>query len=348
MRVGPDHLGVHQRRPAPRPAVRHGARQRLIRGNRIAAVHFLDIEVGEIGDQLGDRAAGSLDLDRHRDRVAVVLDQVQNGQLQVRGGVERLPELAFARRAVSQRAVDDLVVPHAFLAIRDRLDAIVAVPRLRASHGLKALRAGGTRLADDVELLVTPVRRHLPPARVGVGRGTDRREQHLGWCHAEGEAECPVAVIGIEPVVARLEDHPRGHQHRLVPGAGDLEEDLVLPLELDFLVVEPPRQGHQAIDAQEVSLGELSGANLVLGAGGHEARKIAAPPSGLNAEPGAAQLRRYTTRPPTTVARTRARLICSGGVRNRSRSSRTRSACIPRRRTPALSSAKPAYATPAV
>ena len=59
----------------------------------------------------------------------------------------------------------------------------------------------------------------------------------------------------------------------------DLEKDLVLPLELDFLVVESPRQQHQAVDPQEVRLGELPGANLVLGAGGHVARKIAAPPT---------------------------------------------------------------------
>ena len=34
-----------------------------------------------------------------------------------------------------------------------------------------------------------------------------------------------------------------------MPGAADLEEDLALVLELDFLVVESPRQEHQAVGA---------------------------------------------------------------------------------------------------
>src|ERR1700677_1573361 len=36
-----------------------------------------------------------------------------------------------------------------------------------------------------------------------------------------------------------------------MPRAAYLKEDLVLPLELDFAVVEPPRQKHRAVDADE-------------------------------------------------------------------------------------------------
>src|SRR5919198_3016065 len=43
--------------------------------DRIAPVHFFDEETREVAHELRDRAAGRLHLDRHRDRVAVVLDQ---------------------------------------------------------------------------------------------------------------------------------------------------------------------------------------------------------------------------------------------------------------------------------
>ena len=56
-----------------------------------------------------DVAAGCLHFDRHRDRVAVVLDEEQHRQLLRAGGVERFPELAFARRALAERDVRDLV-----------------------------------------------------------------------------------------------------------------------------------------------------------------------------------------------------------------------------------------------
>ena len=121
-----------------------------------------------------------------------------------------------------------------------------------------------------------PMRGHLPTARVGVVRGRDRRQQHLRRCHPEREAQRPVAVVGVEPVVPGLEDLPGHHLYRLVPGARDLEEDLVLTLELDFLVVQPPREEHEAVQLEQLLLleprGRLalrSGSGSRVGAGGH-------------------------------------------------------------------------------
>jgi hypothetical protein len=42
-----------------------------------------------------------------------------------------------------------------------------------------------------------------------------------------------------------------------VPGAADLEEDLALVFELDFLVVDAPRQQHASIHGQELVAGQL-------------------------------------------------------------------------------------------
>src|SRR3989454_10094492 len=111
------------------------------------------------------------------------------------------------------------------LSLHDALP--ISEPRLRAAHGLEQLRAGGARLADDVERLVAPVGRHLAAPRVGILGRTDRREEHLRGGHAEAETERAVAIVGIEPIVCGAEHSPSGHQHALVSRAGDLEEDLV-------------------------------------------------------------------------------------------------------------------------
>jgi hypothetical protein len=58
---------------------------------------------------------------------------------------------------------------------------------------------------------------------------------------SKGVTECSmkIAVVGVEPILARPQDHARRHPHRLVARAADLEVDAVLPLELDLLVVDP-------------------------------------------------------------------------------------------------------------
>ncbi|MNC86805.1 hypothetical protein D3C83_24850 [compost metagenome] len=69
--------------------------------------------------------------------------------------------------------------------------------------------------------------------------------------------------------MGRLEHLRRGGKHRLVPGAGDLEEDLVLPLELDLLVVEAAREEHRPVGADELVLGQAVGGAARLRGGGH-------------------------------------------------------------------------------
>jgi hypothetical protein len=54
-----------------------------------------------------------------------------------------------------------------------------------------------------------------------------------------------------------------------VAGAGDLKEDLVLPLELDLLVVDPAGQQHDPVNVEQVGLFELRGGSGAAGSGGH-------------------------------------------------------------------------------
>ena len=66
------------------------------------------------------------------------------------------------------------------------------------------------------------------------------------------QAERAIAVVRIEPVVAGAQVHAGRVEHGLVAGAADLEEDQALVLELDLLVVEPPRQQHRAVGAEQI------------------------------------------------------------------------------------------------
>ena len=106
---------------------------------------------------------------------------------------------------------------------------------------------------------VAPVRRHLPAAGRRVVLRADGGEQHLERRDAELQAERAVAVVRKEPVVGRLERQAGGHQHRFVAGAADLEEDLALTLELNFLVVKLARQQHAAIGGEQLLAVEALG-----------------------------------------------------------------------------------------
>ncbi len=255
MRVRPNHVRMDERGSLPLARVLDGALERLVARDQIAAVDLFDVQVGEGSNELRDAAARRVHLDRNGDRVAVVFDQIDDRQLEIRRVVERLPELAFARRAVAGRAEDDLVLLEPF----GDPELLGAENRFGAADGLQELRAGRRRARDDVELLVPPVARHLAAAGVGVLRGADSGEEHLFAGHAEHEAKRAVAVVRVEPVVRRAEDEPGRRQHGFVPGARDLKEDLVLTLELDLLVVQPTGQEHRAIRAHELVAGEAGG-----------------------------------------------------------------------------------------
>ena len=92
---------------------------------------------------------------------------------------------------------------------------------------------------DDVEVLVTPVRRHLPATGIRIVGRSDCGEQLFRGGHAEAEAEGAIAIVEVEPVVTGAEEFRRGRGDGFVTGTGNLEEDLLLTLELDLLVVQP-------------------------------------------------------------------------------------------------------------
>ena len=191
-----------------------------------------------------------MDFHGHADRVAVILQQKQYRQFQVARGIERFPKLAFAGRAVAQRDINNFVVTKVLDALLQLLDQLDAITCFGASDRLQKLRTGRRRLRDDVEFLMAPVRRHLTSVRSRIRFGAHRLQKLFERRHAELQTERAIAIVGIEPIVTRLQAHAGRNQNRLMTGAADLEENPVLALHLNFFVVEPPREIHRAIDFQ--------------------------------------------------------------------------------------------------
>ncbi len=67
------------------------------------------VEMGEVGEQVRDVAAGGVDFDGNGDGVAVVFDDEEDGELEVGGDADGFPELALGGGAFADGDVDDFV-----------------------------------------------------------------------------------------------------------------------------------------------------------------------------------------------------------------------------------------------
>ena len=88
--------------------------------------------------------------------------------------------------------------------------------------------------------------------RVWIFGGADCGKQLFERRHAELETKRAIAIVGIKPIVAGLQNHAGGDQHCFMSGAANLKEDLVLVFELDLFVVEPAREIHGAIHLEHL------------------------------------------------------------------------------------------------
>ena len=96
---------MHERRPVTFPTILRRPLHRGVARHRIGAIDFFEMKIRKSSDQPRNASSGGLHLDRHGNRVAVILDAEDHRQLAQRRRVHRLPELAFARRAIAQRDV---------------------------------------------------------------------------------------------------------------------------------------------------------------------------------------------------------------------------------------------------
>ncbi len=108
VRVRPGDRGVDERRPDAGPHVADHLLRRLADLEVVGAVDRPGLQAGEPLDQLADRRRRLFGR-RHRDGVAVVGHDEQDGEVLGARGVEALPELALGRGALAEADVGDLV-----------------------------------------------------------------------------------------------------------------------------------------------------------------------------------------------------------------------------------------------
>src|ERR687887_399666 len=102
-------MRMNERRPLPSSGVCDRTHKGRIRRNRIGTVDFLEMEIRETRDETRNISAGGLNFYRYRDCVLVVFHYEDQRQLEIGGGVHRLPELAFAGRALAEGDIGHLI-----------------------------------------------------------------------------------------------------------------------------------------------------------------------------------------------------------------------------------------------
>ena len=254
VRVGTRGVRMQHRGPAAVTRVCDDLGGRPVGVHHVRAVALHDVQAGEARRELRYAAARGLNLDRHADRVAVVLYDVDDRELQVARRVERLPELPLGGGAVAGADDDDFVVVVG-RELEPRYDAHLGAGFGRADR-LEELCAGRRRGRRDVEALVTEMRRHLATTGGRVGLGADGLQEMVQRGLAEREHHRPVAVVRVEPVLPGDAVLGDGHADSLVTGTGNLEEDLVLALQADLAVVDAARGDHGAVEPQKLLVRE--------------------------------------------------------------------------------------------
>src|SRR5713226_4040297 len=169
MRIRPRDVREDQRGAQALAAVLGGAFASRVTLERLRAVALLNMQPRKASDQFRDASARGLDFHGNGNRKAVVFDQVQQRKFLAASRVQGLPEFALARRAFPAGNVYDLfrIVAHGvaerrLLRLLERMREFSIVERsLGGADSLKKLRARRRRLADDVQLLMAPVGRHL-------------------------------------------------------------------------------------------------------------------------------------------------------------------------------------------
>ena len=241
MRIGSGDHGMHQRRTLSGARMRHRFSHGLIRRHEIGAVHFHPLQIRKTRHQSRDVSARRLLFHRHRDGVAIVLDQIHQRQILQAGSVQRFPKLALTGGAFAARYQRHFV--------GRRVEKSIG---LRATGRLHELRPSGRRSGNDVQLRRAPMGGHLAATRAGIGRRSHRTQQRLLGRDAQHQAQGAIAIVRVEPVVAGPQNQARGSLHGLVSGAANLEENSILPLQQNLPIVKAARHVHRAISSDEI------------------------------------------------------------------------------------------------
>ena len=187
--VGADAVAVDKGRPEAGAAVGHGGLKGEEAGLGVGAVHFGKVEVGEVGHQAGDVAAGRTDFDRGADGVAVVFhaedDRAACDWRRCSGPPRTRPARWSPRRGRRRRLRRRGISRRGRRGNRPRARcggfgmAAEVAAGLGAADGVEELRGGGGGEADDVERAAAPVGGHLAAAAGWIGGRADGLQQHL-------------------------------------------------------------------------------------------------------------------------------------------------------------------------
>src|SRR5258708_7770683 len=259
VRVGANYVSMNERRPAALANVVNSFLTRCVAFYRVGAIDFGHVQPWKIAHEFRDAAAGGLHFDGDGNCVAVVFDEIKQRQFFGAGGVERFPEFAFAGRAVAGGNVNnfvafvmDVLAERGFLGLGERFGAVLIIERgFGGTRGLYELRSGAGRLTDDIPLGMAPVRRHLASAGSWVVCGADGLQKSFQRRDPQHQAQRAVAIVRVGPVNAGTKKQAHGGGDGFVAGAGNLEVNFILALELNLTVVETPRKKHGAINADQ-------------------------------------------------------------------------------------------------
>src|SRR5262245_42247356 len=100
---------MNERRTFPVAYVLNGLAQRAVTGQVVGSVTAEHAKTGKAGKNERNVSGRRLHIDGDRDRIAVVLDQIQHRELLDGRCIQRLPELTFAGSSLTDRDVGDLV-----------------------------------------------------------------------------------------------------------------------------------------------------------------------------------------------------------------------------------------------
>ena len=233
--MDPDARRIDDRAPGSGPDVVHRFAHGAERVEDVEPIAVEDLEVQEAREVVGGRRVRGLVHLRHRDAVAVVLDDEDNRQLLARSAVHRFVKVAFGGRGLADRAEDDRVLA-------------VSLDRPAETRGVLGMVGDARRNVLNPDLRFREVVRHVPAARRDVRRFRHAVQEDLLGGQSRGDAGGQVAVVGEEVVPAGAEGHAERELDRVVPRAGGV----VAPAEpllqvVGGLVVEHTGQVHERV-----------------------------------------------------------------------------------------------------
>ena len=147
-------------------------------------------------------------------------------------------KLAFAGRPFARRDIDNFIFP------------FFRGPK-RSADRLQVLRTGRARLRHDTRRLPPVVCRHGKPSAARPPLPVHRFKKHFFDRVAELERKAKVAIVGICPVVPRLQRQGHSDLRNLVSGASDVEEELPLLQEDEHLGIEKAGCDHISVGGME-------------------------------------------------------------------------------------------------